>query len=89
MGKIKDIFNNLFGLNKNKESEDDGHLRCPTCNFEKWIEGPSGGGSVNLMCGECHSKYNYMGPFGLQELEVNKDYKKSIDRNKKIDQLLK
>jgi len=37
---------------------------CPFCKSEHWIEGPSGGMSKNVYCGnpECGAGFNVMGP---------------------------
>ena len=34
--------------------------RCPDCGNDKWLEGPSGGGSTNYKCAnpDCGSKFN-------------------------------
>lgn len=61
------------------------NLKCPNCKNDKWIEGPSGGMSVNIECSKCGSRYNHMGPLGLQELEVRNDHR----REERIDQILK
>lgn len=45
-----------------------GHLLCPNCGGSEWVEGPEGGGSQNIQCGKCYKYYNYMGPFGLQDI---------------------
>lgn len=37
---------------------------CPNCNGNKWLEGPSGGLSVNIMCAECGLWFNRT-PFGI------------------------
>lgn len=40
---------------------------CPFCGCKKFIEGPSGGLSVNMYCAntdECGARFNDMGPFG-------------------------
>lgn len=44
---------------------------CPDCREEGFLEGPSGGGSINVMCAntKCKAKYNICGPFTPQRLE--------------------
>ncbi len=44
-----------------------GHLICPKCGQSEdgWLEGPSGGMTVNIKCGGCGQKYNYNPPGGL------------------------
>lgn len=69
------------------ELEEQDSIVCPNCKGTEWLEGPSGGMSVNIMCNRCHSKYNYMGPFGLDELEIKNDHK-DILRDEKINKIL-
>jgi len=96
MGFIKNFFNKLRGSNKISESsnssltdgkENDNNLKCPNCKYDKWYEGPSGGMSTNIQCGNCGKWYNHT-PFGLdfiRDVEETKRY----ERNKKIDDLIK
>lgn len=42
---------------------------CPDCGNSFWIEGPSGGLSINMLCGLCFAEFNDMGPFGLDRIE--------------------
>jgi len=67
MNILQNIKNLFYKKTEQTQNQEEDSMKCPTCGYSKWIEGPSGGGSVNVTCGECHSKYNYMGPFGLQE----------------------
>jgi hypothetical protein len=43
---------------------------CPDCRRETLLQGPCGGGSINVKCGdaECGSRFNEMGPFGVERL---------------------
>jgi hypothetical protein len=43
---------------------------CPDCQQPSLREGPCGGMSVNVLCCnyECLSKFNVMGPFGVERL---------------------
>lgn len=42
---------------------------CPDCYAQdEWLEGPSGGFSVNIICGYCGSSFNYMFPFGVKRI---------------------
>lgn len=45
---------------------------CPDCGHHPLMEGPHGGLSVNVHCGnpECGSKFNFMGPFGVERITV-------------------
>ena len=85
--KIKKLFSKI--PNPLQKEEETG-LKCPNCGAMQWLEGPSGGGSVNVMCNQCKSKYNYMGPFGLQELEIRNDHKNTVQiiRDEKLRKLL-
>lgn len=40
---------------------------CPDCESGNFLEGPSGGGSVNVKCSnkDCGSLFNFMGIFGI------------------------
>lgn len=62
------------------------NLECPDCNGDKWFEGPSGGMCVNISCVGCGSRFNDMGPFGLQRLD---SVDTTIKRDSKIEELLK
>ena len=75
----------MFREDENKPNDEG--IICPHCKNDKWYEGPEGGGSVNLKCTRCGSKYNYMGPFGLQELEIHDDHK-DILREEKLKKIL-
>ena len=78
--KIFVIFKSTIGLEEQS-------LKCPRCKKSQWIEGPSGGGSVNILCSSCGSKYNHT-PFGLDDI-TDKETLKRIEREKKIDKLIK
>jgi len=43
---------------------------CPDCQQPSLREGPCGGMSMNVLCCnyECLSKFNVMGPFGVERL---------------------
>lgn len=48
---------------------------CPDCEGDKLIEGPHGGLSINVYCGNdvsCGSKFNFMGPFGVERISAAK-----------------
>jgi hypothetical protein len=65
------MWNTIGKMFKNKEIETpkSDSLLCPKCKNDKWIEGPGGGSFGNIQCGKCETKYNNMGPFGLQEIK--------------------
>lgn len=46
------------------------YMKCTYCGGTKFLEGPSGGGSINILCAnyQCRHWFNEMGPFGLQDL---------------------
>lgn len=44
-----------------------GHGRLPCCGAETFIEGPSGGMSTNIRCGDCGKRYNITPVLGLIE----------------------
>jgi len=50
----------------------DGLPVCPDCGDNKWYEGPHGGLSVNIKCAnhECGRKFNWMGPFGMDRIDL-------------------
>lgn len=50
-----------------KEFFDNG---CPDCGSTKFLEGPSGGMCVNFKCATCGSKFNDMGPFGVERIPL-------------------
>lgn len=41
---------------------------CPDCQSPRLREGPCGGGSVNLTCMECGSRFNDIEPFGIERI---------------------
>lgn len=41
---------------------------CPDCGIWEFLQGPSGGGSINILCGNCSSYFNEMGPFGISRI---------------------
>jgi hypothetical protein len=51
------------------------HLRavdgCPNCGSLDWLEGPSGGASINVKCGNCGLWFNNS-PFGLDFIGIKK-----------------
>ena len=92
MGFFKDFLNrfkNTNSANDNSSSEETsngGNLKCPNCKNDKWYEGPSGGLSTNIECGNCHKRYNHS-PFGLDYIGDGED-SKEYERNKKIDDIV-
>lgn len=54
-------------------SDDKGRALCPNCGGDNWIEGPEGGASVNVQCRQCLKYYNWMGPFGFQDIGDRSD----------------
>ncbi len=42
--------------------------KCPDCGNDSWLGGPCGGGSQNIQCKDCGSKFNMMGPFGIDRI---------------------
>lgn len=49
--------------------------QCPDC-FGPLTEGPHGGLSVNVLCTtpSCGSKFNWMGPFGVDRISDAKPF---------------
>jgi hypothetical protein len=47
---------------------------CPDCSGVGFLEGPCGGGSVNIICAndKCKARFNFCGPFGHQRLSYGK-----------------
>jgi len=46
---------------------------CPDCGAEGLLEGPHGGLSINVYCGDdagCGSRFNCMGPFGIERISA-------------------
>lgn len=41
---------------------------CPDCREWDFYEGPSGGMSQNIVCGNCGSFFNDSGPFGIERI---------------------
>ncbi len=41
---------------------------CPDCGKWDFYEGPSGGMSTNIYCGNCGSWFNDSGPFGIERI---------------------
>lgn len=82
------IFEKIKNLIFREKEEPSNGIKCPHCENTGWWEGPEGGGSVNITCTRCHSRYNYMGPFGLQEIEIKNEHKDYI-RDKKLEEILK
>lgn len=72
----------LRSLWRRHEPDDDQLLerfvRCPHCNSEKFLEGPSGGCSVNVFCAneDCRAGFNVFmvpgGPFLDREIQPPK-----------------
>lgn len=50
---------------------------CPFCGTNSFIEGPSGGMCINIICSNCYAKFNSMGPFEVELLEKPKNTKYS------------
>lgn len=48
---------------------------CPFCGCKRFIEGPCGGASQNMYCGntdECGARFNDQGPFGWDVIQRTK-----------------
>ncbi len=45
-------------------------MKCTYCDGTNFFEGPSGGGSVNVLCSnpDCRHWFNDMGPMGFEDL---------------------
>jgi len=45
-------------------------VMCPDCKQQGFLAGPCGGGSQNFKCANpnCGSRFNDMGPFGVQRI---------------------
>lgn len=41
---------------------------CPDCGKWNFYEGPEGGMSINIFCGNCGSWFNESGPFGIERI---------------------
>lgn len=41
---------------------------CPDCGHKEFLAGPEGGGSQNFKCAYCGSRFNDMGPFGMERI---------------------
>jgi hypothetical protein len=55
---------------------------CPDCGHRQLIQGPSGGFSVNVYCADeqnCGSRFNVMGPFGIERITDASPKKKLIE----------
>ncbi len=78
---IKRLLDKLRGKSTKKVIKSDS-LDCPDCGGDKWFEGPSGGICVNITCTKCGSRFNDMGPFGLQRLNTVDTKIKRDDKNK-------
>lgn len=44
------------------------NVKCPDCGEHDWLEGPGGGSFGNIQCTSCGSKFNNLGPFGLERI---------------------
>ncbi len=42
--------------------------KCPDCQHQSLLQGPTGGGSINYKCTTCGSRFNEMGPFGIDRI---------------------
>ena len=40
--------------------------RCGFCDSQEFLEGPSGGMSVNIMCASCGARFNICPPFSAE-----------------------
>lgn len=58
---ILKLFKKLF-KKKNK------NLACPDCKCESFYMGPEHGGSQNIECVQCNSKFDYSPPFSLERI---------------------
>ncbi len=45
---------------------------CPDCGTKKFLEGPHGGVSVNIMCDKCKSEFNICPGLFAERINVNK-----------------
>lgn len=50
------------------------HAQCPDCDSKLFIEGPSGGASVNIKCAQCGSKFWYCPPFTPQRIDNSDEF---------------
>lgn len=51
------------------DEEHSNYLKCPKCKGKEFFEGPGGGSFGNIQCATCNTKYNNLGPFGLDEIK--------------------
>lgn len=49
--------------------KDNSKVLCPECKHDQFYEGPSGGSFGNIECCKCGTRYNNLGPFGLQKIK--------------------
>lgn len=42
--------------------------KCPDCGSEEFLQGPSGGLSINMQCAKCNHWFNHMGFFGIERI---------------------
>lgn len=52
-------------------------MKCPKCKANKWLGGPEGCGSQNILCANCHAEY-CESVFGLEPMEYNADRIRNI-----------
>lgn len=72
-------------LNGHKLTTDEHRLfadgKCPDCGAEGLLEGPHGGMSINVYCPNesgCGSRFNFMGPFGVDRITDASPAKRSF-----------
>ena len=56
-----------FSKGKKRIKRKGGRLTCPKCSDTRFMEGPSGGGCVNIKCVGCGEEYN-LTPFGIDDI---------------------
>lgn len=60
---------------------------CPDCGVWDFLSGSEGGGSINILCGNCGSLFNEMGPFGISRIywiDINISVKNYREFNRDI-----
>ena len=70
---------NKMKKNNTKYSDDQSNVKkwdrdtffkngCPDCGSNDFLEGPSGGLSINIKCAKCDHKFNDMWVFGVERI---------------------
>lgn len=62
---FKKLFSYFFSKKKNNKKF---YLKYLDCESDTFYEGPGGGSFGNITCTKCGSKYNNLGPFGLERI---------------------